>query len=142
MRNRILEYIASDPGASYKLIIGTDSQGRNGHGAEYIIAVVVLRVGRGGIYFWDNRSQTVKVSLKERMYREALYSLETAEIILELFKDDGITRFDIEIHVDIGPQGETRGLISEIVGMVRGSGWQVRVKPDSFAASTIADRYT
>lgn len=76
------------------------------------------------------------------MYEEAAMSLEMAETILALFHNDGITKYDLEIHVDIGEVGSTREMIAEIVGMVRGSGYAVKIKPDSFAASKVADRYT
>ena len=76
------------------------------------------------------------------MYQEAIYSLTTAEEFLTLLKRDGITKYDIEIHVDIGKIGDTREMINEIVGMVRGSGYTVKTKPESYAASKVADRYT
>jgi predicted RNase H-related nuclease YkuK (DUF458 family) len=76
------------------------------------------------------------------MYQEAAYSLTAAEEFVSLFKNDGITKYDIEIHVDIGLKGETREMIGEIVGMIRGSGFAVKTKPDSFGASKVADRYT
>ena len=52
-------------------------------------------------------------------------------------------RFDLnlEIHVDIGPNGETRQMISEIVGMIRASGFKVATKPASWGASHVADRH-
>ena len=48
----------------------------------------------------------------------------------------------ISIHVDAGnsPKGKTRELIPEIVGWVKACGYDVKVKPESFCASTIADR--
>jgi predicted RNase H-related nuclease YkuK (DUF458 family) len=76
------------------------------------------------------------------MYEEATMSLATAEDVVTLLKNDGITKYDIEIHVDIGSVGKTREMINEIVGMVRGSGYAVRMKPESYAASKVADRYT
>jgi predicted RNase H-related nuclease YkuK (DUF458 family) len=46
------------------------------------------------------------------------------------------------VHADVGVEGETRGLIREVVGMIVGSGFTPHVKPESFGASTVADRYT
>ena len=48
----------------------------------------------------------------------------------------------IEIHLDIGTNGDTKDLIREVVGMVVGSGFDARIKPDSFGASKVADRFT
>jgi predicted RNase H-related nuclease YkuK (DUF458 family) len=76
------------------------------------------------------------------MYEEAALSLEMAETVLALLHKDGISKYDVEIHVDIGKFGETREMITEIVGMIRGSGYSVKIKPESYAASKVADRYT
>ena len=142
VRLKILDFFLREPEVSYRLIIGTDSQPHNGAGVDFVTAVVVHRLGRGGIYFcrWDVKKNIYVI--KKRNYQETLLSLETAEELFQVFKDDGITKYDIEIHVDIGPNGKTRQMIHEIVGMVRGSGWDVKIKPDSYAASKIADRYT
>ena len=46
------------------------------------------------------------------------------------------------IHVDAGnsPDGKTRELIPDIVGWIRSCGYDCVVKPDSYTASSIADR--
>ena len=48
----------------------------------------------------------------------------------------------IAIHVDAGNSdiGKTKELIPELVGWIRACGYDCEVKPDSFVASTIADR--
>lgn len=33
-------------------------------------------------------------------------------------------------------------MITEVVGMIRGSGYDVKIKPQSYGASKVADRYT
>lgn len=76
------------------------------------------------------------------MYEEALLSLETASVVATLFENYRILRYNIEIHVDIGQSGETRSMITEIVGMIQGNGYEVKTKPDSYGASKVADRYT
>ena len=48
---------------------------------------------------------------------------------------------NLEIHTDIGQVGETREMIKEIVGMVRGNGFEVKIKPEAFGASSVADYY-
>ncbi len=80
--------------------------------------------------------------LRQRIYEEAALSLETADDFLKVFKYNGISKLDVEIHVDIGNVGETRDMISEVVGMIRGSGFVCKTKPESFGASKVADRHT
>ena len=142
IRERILDFFAKDPEKKYQLVVGTDSQPHNGSGVDFVTAIVVHRVGSGGIYFWRRAVVKKHFVLRQRMYEEAVMSLEMAEAVLALFHKDGITKYDVEIHVDIGNIGDTRDMITEIVGMIRGSGYIVKTKPESYAASKVADRYT
>lgn len=142
IREQILEFIAHDSEKHYQLVIGTGSQPHNGSGVDFVTAIVVHRIGAGGIFFWKRVVNNKKYMLRQRMYEEATMSLEMAETVLALLRKDGITKYDVEIHVDIGAFGDTRDMISEIVGMIRGSGYTVKIKPESYAASKVADRYT
>lgn len=142
VRQKILKFMNQAPFSQYRLIIGTDSQPKNGRGCDFITAIVVHRKGQGGIYFWKRTIEEKKLVLRARIYQEATLSLATADEFLEVFKNDGITKYDVEIHVDIGRCGETREMLSEIIGMIRGSGFSVKIKPDSYGASKVADRHT
>lgn len=142
VREHILDFLAREPERKYQLVVGTDSQPHNGSGVDFVTAIVVHRVGTGGIYFWKRIVNKKHYVLRQRMYEEATLSLEMAETVLSLLHKDGITKYDVEIHVDIGKFGETREMITEIVGMIRGSGYTVKTKPESYAASKVADRYT
>lgn len=142
LRKHVLAYLGAEPERTYRLVIGSDSQAKNGSATDFVIAIIVHRVGAGGIYFWKRIVEEKQYVLRQRIYQEANYSLLAAEEFLALLKQDGITKYDVEIHVDIGKFGETREMITEIVGMIRGSGYRVKTKPDSYAASKVADRYT
>ncbi len=134
--------MASEPEHKYQLVIGSDSQPKNSKATDFVTAIVVHRIGLGGIYFWKRIVEQKNFVLRSRIYQEAALSLSTAEEFLKVFKNDGITKFDVEIHVDIGKFGQTREMIAEVVGMIRGSGFIVKTKPDSYGASKVADRHT
>lgn len=142
LKQSVESYLEAEPLRQYRLVIGTDSQTKNVSETDFVVALIIHRVGRGGIYFWKRIVEQKKYRLRDRMYQEAIYSLQEAQEFLQLFKGNGITKFDLEIHVDVGHKGETREMIAEIVGMVRSSGFAVKTKPDSFAASKVADRHT
>ena len=137
-------YIREAPDQQHKVIIGTDSSPAQAGLAQFITAIVVHRVGRGGIYFWTQSQQDKLHTLRDRMYHEAVCSLNLARQLVDpqlvMLGLDGA--HTVEIHIDIGENGPTRQMIKEIVGMVAGSGFTVRTKPASFAASKVADRYT
>lgn len=142
VREKILQFLAKDPDRKYDLVVGTDSQPHNGSGVDFVTAIVIHRLGTGGIYFWKRTVNKKHFVLRDRMYEEAAMSLEMAETVLALLHRDGITKYDVEIHVDIGKFGDTHEMINEITGMIRGSGYRVKIKPESYAASKVADRYT
>lgn len=139
----IKNYIAHFPEAFYRIVVGTDSE-RNHRGADFVTAILVHRVGKGGIYFWqrnhliDNKFQI----LRPRIWQEALLSLETAGELLK--KAKGLVTLvpeSLEIHVDIGQGGPTREMIGEITSLIRANGFQAKIKPEAYGAATIADKH-
>lgn len=142
LKKIVSNFMGADKGAKYEIIVGTDSQKIEKNKYDFVSALIIHRVGWGGIYFWKRIVQDKKISLKERIYQEATMSLETSENFVNFFKTNGISRYNIQIHVDIGHNGETRDMITEVVGMIRGSGYDVKIKPYSYGASKVADRYT
>ena len=126
----------------FKVIIGTDSQMKNGGSTDFVTAIIIHRVGHGGIYFWTSIEDTKKRVLKQRMFEEAGMSLTTAYQLVGMFQNNGISAYDFVIHVDMGKTGPTREWINQVVSMIRESGFSVKIKPDSFGASKVADRHT
>lgn len=81
-------------------------------------------------------------ALRVRIWKEVSLSLELAQAFLhEVSARKNFPEFQLEIHVDIGANGDTRAILQEVVGAVRGSGFLVRVKPESFGATKVADRH-
>lgn len=154
VRKHLLNFMEADPQSQYRVVIGSDSQPKDGITVDFVTALVIHRVGKGGIYFWKRivknnygfqSKSKPKLSLsllRERIYQEATLSLTSANEFLETVKGDGISKYDLEIHVDIGKFGETREMITEVVGMIRGNGFICKTKPESYGASKVADRHT
>lgn len=136
----IMSYIQEVPGVPYKLIIGTDSQLRDD--AYFVTAIVVHRVGKGGRYYYAREKERMGRSLRQRIFYETAKSLAVASKLAEKLAKNGYGDLDVEIHLDIGQNGETKDLIREIVGMVTGTGFAARIKPDSYGASKVADKHT
>jgi uncharacterized protein len=137
MINIIKDYINSDKTINYKVTIGTDSQNRNV--TKIVIVVAIHRIGKGGIFFYDIKTEKKIKNLQQKIYYETALSLELGSKLAESFLDEGIEE-DIEIHADIGKRGKTSSLITEIVGWIRSSGFECKIKPEAYAAACIADR--
>ncbi|OGK51837.1 hypothetical protein A2966_00460 [Candidatus Roizmanbacteria bacterium RIFCSPLOWO2_01_FULL_41_22] len=142
LKKIVHDYMADDKLAKYEIVVGSDSQKTEKNQHDFISALIVHRVGGGGIYFWKRQIITRTVGLKERIYLEATMSLATSEHFLTFFRENGIAKYDIQIHVDIGHKGKTREMISEVVSMIRANGYDIRIKPESYGASKVADKYT
>ncbi len=46
------------------------------------------------------------------------------------------------IHADIGENGDTKDMVKEVVGLIRGNGFEPKIKPEAYVATAVADRYT
>lgn len=152
----ISKFIKEKPDNFYRLVIGTDSQIRGSNGSSeiyfakqnsptvyFVTAVVIHRIGFGGRYFWAKEKRVQKMFLRDRIYTETLLSLSLAETLVPLIRKavpDGL--YDLEIHIDVGPNGATRDMIKEVVGMVVGNGFVAKTKPESYGAYVVADRHT
>lgn len=136
----IIKFMQADPKRCYKVMIGTDSELYDKTEADFVTAIVVHRVGNGGRYFWRREELNGFHTLRDRIIQEVMMSLDIAKEVLAYLKDYQIPNFDFEIHVDVGTNGETKTMIQELVGMIRANNFEARTKPESYAASSVADR--
>tara|TARA_R100000734_G_C3309238_1_gene99893 strand:- start:948 stop:1409 length:462 start_codon:yes stop_codon:yes gene_type:complete len=120
----------------YTLHVGTDTQPHRDH-TILITAICFREQGKGAIGFFQKRHLPRFGSVLERLLQEATISIEVAEEVRELTGDRAT------VHADINPNEEnlSNRVTDAIVGMVKGMGYDVLIKPDSWA-SDIADMYT
>jgi len=137
----IVRFMTEDKNRHYKIVIGSDSEGYNGEMADFVTAIVVHRVGNGGRYFWRRIELPKFYTLRDRIIKEVLLSLEVAKDTLVPLKTFEVSQFDYEIHVDIGENGQTKSMMQEVIGMVRAYNFEARTKPESYAATKVADRH-
>lgn len=140
MIHQMKSYIAEDANAQYKVIIGTDSQ-TNHQETLFVTAVIIQRIGKGALFFTTRRRHRSMKDLRYRIYTETEYSLSCVEMLKEEFSEI-MEEVPLEIHLDVGREGETRKLIQEVVGWVTAIGYTAKIKPEAYAASAVADRYT
>lgn len=145
---KIFEFIMSDKTNSYEITVGTDSQ--NFDRTKMVEVIAVHRKGRGGTYFYNIEFVRRITNLKQKINEETSRSLIVANDLLdhleEMFLANDMVMEDLDvsfqIHCDIGRVGKTSVLIKEIVSWVTSQGYVCLIKPDSYAASDIADKYS
>lgn len=136
----IIAFVEEEPNAAYKLIIGTDSQARDT--VCFVTAIIVHRVGKGARYYYRKKFMSQVKSLRHKVYTETSFSLEVVNALEKELSKTRCRNLHVEIHVDIGQNGDTRELIREVVGWVMSSGYEVKIKPQAFGATKVADKYT
>ena len=146
--DEISNYISEKPEKLYDIVVGCDSS--SGEEPHFPLALVVLRKGEGGRFFlkkirYHNRRF---YNWKERILEEVMLSCETALFLKENFENKiknlmPPANYEFRyIHADVGENGQTRDMIREVTGLIRGNGFEPKIKPESFAASNVADRYS
>jgi len=141
-------YISEKPERFYDIIVGCDSS--SGEEPHFPLAVVILRKGEGGRFFLKKISYKGRkfYNWKQRILEEVLLSCQLALYLRENFEkkiqDSRKPNLNCQfryIHADVGENGATRDMVKEVTGLIRGNGFEPKIKPESFVASTVADRY-
>lgn len=145
----VVGYMSARPEKFYDIIVGCDSS--SGQTPHFPVAVVILRVGEGGRFFLKKTAYGADKKFyhwRQRILEEVLLSCEFALFLRENLEKEIIgqkkrLRYQFRyIHADIGGNGATKDMIKEVTGLIRGNGFEPRIKPEAYAASVVADRYT
>jgi predicted RNase H-related nuclease YkuK (DUF458 family) len=124
-----------------KIYVGADSMYYTGKCK--FAAVIALHDANQNIakYYYKKFNQNSKIykDIKVKILEEVNLSIQVAEFVLSACPDA-----IIELHVDIGTKKSniTRKLYSIVKGWVTGLGFSLKVKPNSWASSSIADWHT
>lgn len=142
--DEVTDFINGDPEQIYKIIIGTDSESLGDNVADFVTVIVIYKQGKGGRYFWrrvkDNGQRFY--TLRDRLIHEVVVSLDMGKFILSSLKSKKTGgNWGFEIHADVGEGGPSQNVIQEVVGMIRANNFEPKTKPESYAASKVADRH-
>lgn len=137
-------------GPKTRIYVGCDSGAISKSGkrmAVYTVAIVVhIDSCHGGKLFYENVIEPdYSVSRNKPSPRLMTEVMKVAETYLKLLEEcENCLDREIEIHLDINPEKEHKSsaIVKEAIGYVQGV-CQVtpKIKPDAWAASTIADRF-
>ncbi len=142
----ILRYIKKDIRNSegFNVIIGADSQ--NFSDTKAVVALVVQNIGKGGIFFYDIKRVPRIESIRQKLLFETNLSLQYADKFLHrieslILKNKLMCdKINFCIHIDAGLKGKTNVLIPEVTSWINACGYHCEIKPNSFAASNVADK--
>ncbi|WP_010095646.1 ribonuclease H-like YkuK family protein [Ornithinibacillus scapharcae] len=150
----IIRFMKKDPTGRYRLIFGTDSQVHTTY-TRFITGIVIQCESKGA---WACIRKVMvprkMMNLHERISYETTLTEEVVSMFTEEKKEQLInivlphiykgSSFTIEGHIDIGSstKNKTRVFVNEMVGRMESLGIEPKIKPDSFVASSYANRFT
>jgi uncharacterized protein len=151
---RIIRFMYINRNGNYRLMIGTDSQVHSKN-TIFITGIVILNAGKGAwacirkvVIPWRMNTLHQRIS-QETSLTEQVVSMFTEErkntlidiVLPYIYK--GAT-FTMEGHIDIGSgnRNKTRIFVEEMVNRIEAMGLEPKIKPDSFVASSYANRFT
>lgn len=150
----ILSFIKVQPNGNHRLIIGTDSQVHSSF-TRFITGVVIQREGKGVWACYRSveiarRIETLqeKISLETNFTQEVacMFTPQKQKQIIDLlipYVEKGAS-FKMVGHLDLGrgTKNKTRIYVNEMIKRIESVGLEAQIKPDSFVASSYANRYT
>jgi predicted RNase H-related nuclease YkuK (DUF458 family) len=123
-----------------KVFVGTDSQ-LVANQWQLATAICIYREGKGGKFFYkkEKLDRSSFKSLEDRLMREVYESVMTAEQIKSQRQS-----VDVNIHADIASDPDSRSskLAKTAKSYISGMGYEPTIKPDAWASTTIADKFT
>ena len=130
--DRTIDELVGDD--DFHIHVGTDSKNR-GQFTHFVTVVAILRPGQGARVIYRSLRVPRLRSLAQRLIQEAQMSIETGMLL-----DERVPQ-DIVLHIDANPDERHRSAryARSLAGMGIGSGFQVRLKPEAWCASHVAD---
>jgi predicted RNase H-related nuclease YkuK (DUF458 family) len=135
-----IEHTVSSATGPFEIIVGADSQMRS-RGTFFAIVISLIRLGHGGTFFYHKFQERRYQSLQQRIFQEAFYAVGLASELREYLKNQNI-EIPIRLHFDIGRNGPTHKFIQSLLSIAETNHFRAEIKPNSFCASTIADKFT
>ncbi|MEQ2525341.1 ribonuclease H-like YkuK family protein [Bacillaceae bacterium CLA-AA-H227] len=152
--NRILKFMNRNQRGNYRLMIGTDSQVHHDY-TLFITGIVIQSEGKGVWACIRKVSVPRKMGpLHERISRETSLTEEIVALFTEEKKNRMIdiilphiyhgATFTMEGHIDIGSgkKNKTKIYVEEMMARIESMGLEPKIKPNSFVASSYANRFT
>ncbi|RHW34683.1 hypothetical protein D1B33_13610 [Lysinibacillus yapensis] len=150
----IEQFMEKDPAGNFKLMFGTDSQVYSRE-TKFITGIVIQQERKG---VWACFRKVVIPRKMTNLYERISYETTLTEEVVSLFTNEKKERlidivipylykgasFSIEGHIDIGSgtRNKTSIFVKEMMARMDTMGLKPKIKPDSFVASSYANKYT
>jgi predicted RNase H-related nuclease YkuK (DUF458 family) len=130
----------TDKKSEYEIYVGTDSKvKKKDKKVIYATCIVIYKKGKGGKILISKERKNLPNSLRERLAIEVWRSIEISMELNKVLPD-----VQIVVHVDVNqsPKFKSGDFCQELVSMVVGQGFKCLVKPEAWAAQSVADKFS
>jgi predicted RNase H-related nuclease YkuK (DUF458 family) len=150
----IVQFMRKEPTGNFVLMFGTDSQVFSKE-TKFITGIVIQQKGKG---VWACFRKVIVPRRMTNLHERISYETSLTEEVVSLFTEEKIEQlinivlphvykgasFTIEGHIDIGSgnRNKTSVFVNEMIARMNSLGIEAKIKPDSFVASTYANRFT
>ena len=138
---KILFHISEYTSCGKKIFVGSDSM-LYSKKCIFVTAICLHdNERRRSNYFYNRTKRDTKSckNLRTRILKEVQSSIDVGIALSEYFENA-----EIEIHVDVGKtkRSATKPMGSSLTGWISSLGFEVKLKPESWASSSVADWHT
>jgi len=122
--------------------IGGDSQASL-HKVKFTIAIIMIKKGKGGRgYYKTTTPLQTTMTLQQRLFMETFKAVKVAVWLNPILESIGYKVNEIHTDLNPNPNYASYEMIQTCLGYIRGMGFEGKAKPDSWAASSVADYKT
>ncbi|MCP4130159.1 MAG: hypothetical protein GY754_04000 [bacterium] len=118
------------------IYVGCDSKLTGPYTLFGLVVVLHIEGHKGGMVYGQKSLVNRRMAINERLLREVDIAMESAFTIC-----GSVDRRVMEVHLDINPNPEhkSNGVMKRAVSYVQAQGFEYKIKPSAWAASTAAD---
>ena len=132
-----------DSPADSSIYIGADSKVYSGSESPMVayVTVIILHYGssKGAKIFKSHKTSQYYGQIRQRLMEEVTEAIAAGMAIADIVEN---RCFEIHLDINRDERYKSSQLVKEATGYVLGTlGFEPKLKPDSFAASSVADRY-
>lgn len=152
--SHVIEDIVRETASGWplRISVGTDSE-EIGANAKFVTLVHLWRVGRGARAYRTETFEPItpgreasRSQFRQRIWREVMLTATLAQEVRSALRDALSAPLGdaIEVHADVGENGRSSTMIREVIGVLKGYGFPdefIKLKPEAYAASAVADHY-
>ena len=140
--NTILSDIANSDTEDLEFYIGGDSQSSLNN-VKFTVAIIMIKKGKGGRgYYKSVTPLQTTMTLQQRLFMETFKAVKVALWLNPILESIGYKVNEIHTDLNPNPNYASYEMVHTCLGYIRGMGFEGTAKPDSWAASSVADYKT